>query len=67
VDEQHDDQRPDEPGPAEPTGQQTGEPTVDAVLASLQRLDELPVAEHVAVYESAHAGLREALNRAGGD
>ena len=39
----------------------TGLPAVDEVLASLDRLDELPVAEHVAVFESAHEGLRGAL------
>jgi len=46
-------------------GQPTGDPAVDAAVASLERLDRLPVAEHVAVYESAHSALREALNRAG--
>jgi hypothetical protein len=39
----------------------TGLPAVDDVLASLDRLDELPVAEHVAVFEWAHEGLRAAL------
>jgi hypothetical protein len=47
-------------GPAAPTGH----PGVDDVIASLDRLDELPVSEHVAVFEAAHAGLRDALARA---
>lgn len=46
-------------------GQPTGDRAVDAAVASLERLDRLPVAEHVAVYEAAHSALREALNRAG--
>lgn len=54
-------------GPASPTGHPaspTGHPGVDDVIASLDRLDELPVSEHVAVFEAAHAGLRDALARA---
>jgi hypothetical protein len=43
----------------------TGHPAVDAVLASLDGLDEHPVGEHVAVFESAHDALRRALNDAG--
>jgi len=39
----------------------TGLAAVDDVLASLDRLDALPVEEHVAVFESAHEGLRAAL------
>jgi hypothetical protein len=45
--------------PTEP--ESTGLRPVDEVLKSLDRLDELPVEEHVAVYESAHDGLRAAL------
>lgn len=44
-----------------PTDGPTGHPVVDEVLASLDRLDELPVAQHVAVFEAAHDRLREAL------
>lgn len=45
------------------TGEQpTGHAVVDQVLASLTVLDDLPVAEHVAVFEQAHAGLRAALD-----
>ena len=55
------------PGSQETSGPTTGTPLtgneqVDAVLRSLGRLDGLPVDEHVAVFESAHAGLREALD-----
>jgi hypothetical protein len=39
----------------------TGQPQVDAVLASLSGLDGTPVEEHVAVFESAHDTLRGAL------
>jgi hypothetical protein len=35
---------------------------VDEVLASLDELDDQPVAEHVAVFESAHRRLRDALD-----
>ena len=40
---------------------------MDAVLASLDDLDGRPVAEHVAVFESAHDRLRSALADAGND
>lgn len=43
----------------------TGNPLVDAVLARTQDLDDLPVAEHVEVFESAHSALRSALQGAG--
>jgi hypothetical protein len=43
----------------------TGLPQVDAVLESLTTLADLPVDEHVAVFEAAHAGLRAALSDAG--
>jgi len=43
----------------------TGLPQVDAVLESLAALPSLPVDEHVAVFEAAHAGLRAALSDAG--
>jgi len=41
--------------------QQTGHAEVDAVVASLRELPERPIAEHVAVFESAHDRLRAAL------
>jgi hypothetical protein len=40
---------------------------VDAVVASLEELDGRAVAEHVAVFESAHDRLRSALADAGND
>lgn len=40
----------------------TGVPAVDDVLASVQALDDRPVAEHVAVFEQAHERLRRALD-----
>ncbi len=51
----------------EPTPQPeaTGNPTVDAVLESLAGLEDTPVDEHVAVFETAHDTLRGALANAG--
>ncbi len=43
----------------------TGDPAVDAVLASLDGLEGRPVAEHVHVYESACGALQQALSGAG--
>lgn len=51
-----------EAGPG--TGPETGVETVDGVVASLDGLDGLPVAEHVAVFERAHESLRQALAEA---
>ena len=45
----------------------TGLVDADAVLASLSALDELPVADHVAVFEQAHESLRRILAGAGQD
>jgi hypothetical protein len=53
------------PGPADPAA--TGHEGVDAVVASLDGLDGLPVADHVAVFESAHVRLRDALAQAADD
>lgn len=47
--------------------ERTGQPDVDDVLASLERLRDAPVSEHVAVYEAAHERLRGALADAGSD
>ncbi len=44
----------------------TGHPAVDEVIASLDGLEDRPVGEHVAVFESAHERLRAALADAGG-
>ncbi len=43
----------------------TGDPAVDAVVATLRGLDDLPVSEHVAVFEQAHESLRQVLSGAG--
>lgn len=51
--------------PADGTITGTGLPQVDAVLESLTTLADLPVDEHVAVFEAAHAGLRATLSDAG--
>jgi hypothetical protein len=42
----------------------TGHREVDAVLASLGALAEASVEEHVAVFEAAHARLRQVLSGA---
>lgn len=66
------------PFPTDPSGNDSGndpsarhEPTghadVDAVVASLDELDDRPVSAHVAAFESAHARLRSALSDAGPD
>jgi hypothetical protein len=40
----------------------TGNDAVDGVLESLEGLDDVPVDEHVAVFERAHEQLRGALD-----
>ena len=54
---------PQEPFEQERPG--TGNEGVDAVVASLDGLDDLPVSDHVAVFERAHESLRAALTDAG--
>ncbi|HET8560295.1 MAG TPA: hypothetical protein VFL69_07230 [Marmoricola sp.] len=39
----------------------TGHPAVDEVLRSMERLEDRPVDEHVAVFEQAHETLRRTL------
>lgn len=60
----------DQPGP-EGDGpaavESTGHPDVDDVIGSLNDLDDRPVDEHVAVFETAHDRLRSALADAGND
>ena len=61
---------PDDESPADGGGVEgfadeavrTGDPRVDEVLASMDALAELPVAEHAGVFERAHEGLRAALD-----
>jgi hypothetical protein len=43
-------------------GEETGEARVDEAIAALDRLGELPVDGHVAVFEDTHARLREVLS-----
>lgn len=56
--EQHLDDQGLEPEPPV----RTGDERVDGVLDSLAGLDDLPVADHVAVFERAHEELRAALD-----
>jgi hypothetical protein len=57
----------DELKPTESPVERTGKPAVDDVLELLEALDDAPVNEHVAVFESAHERLRGALSDAGDD
>lgn len=54
------------PAPEQPSqpATATGHPAVDEVLRSLEHLDDLPVDEHVPVFEQAHEDLRTALSGA---
>ena len=40
----------------------TGVPAVDQVLADVDRLDDLPLDEHLGAFERAHDSLRSALD-----
>jgi hypothetical protein len=40
----------------------TGDPRVDAVVDRLGRVDDLPLEEHVPVYEDLHDELRQVLS-----
>ena len=42
--------------------ERTGVPAVDRVLAEVESVSTLPVAEHVAVFDRAHVELRRALD-----
>jgi hypothetical protein len=53
--------------PAESPVEPSGNPAVDEVLELMDALDDAPVSEHVAVFESAHERLRGALSDAGDD
>jgi hypothetical protein len=52
-------------GPVDP--ERTGIASVDQVLDSLAALDQAPLSEHVAVFESAHDRLLAALAADPGD
>jgi hypothetical protein len=45
----------------------TGVPAVDAVLGDVDRLDDLPLEEHLGAFERAHESLRAALDADPGD
>ena len=45
-------------------GVRTGVTVVDDVLGTLEGLDDLPVEEHLPIFEAAHEQLREALDGA---
>ena len=67
AEETYPDDGPPQDGPSlDPDGQvRTGNVTVDAVLGSLEGLEDRPVSEHVEVFEHAHEQLRRALDGAG--
>jgi hypothetical protein len=44
------------------TGEETGEPRVDELIARLDALEGLPLDQHVALYDDIHAGLRQVLS-----
>jgi hypothetical protein len=46
-----------------PVRTETGEPRVDAALTLLDRIGELPVTEHAAVFEQVHAELTAVLGQ----
>jgi hypothetical protein len=49
-------------GPSSPEPLETGIPEVDAVIASVDQLDDRPLDEHLAGFERAHQALRSALD-----
>jgi hypothetical protein len=52
--------------PESPAPETTGMEAVDAVVAGLGALDDLPVADHVAVFESVHEALRDQMASSSG-
>jgi hypothetical protein len=55
----------DEPEPGAPERVRTGVDRVDDVIGSVEQLEERPIEEHVAVFESAQVQLRRALDDPG--
>ena len=55
---------PEAPVPSGPDTSHPAHPAVDEVLRSLERLEDVPVDEHVAAFEQAHDELRRALAEA---
>lgn len=58
---------PESVGPESVDGDRTGHEQVDGVIDEVGTLDELPVAEHVGVFERAHDTLRRTLEAPSGD
>jgi hypothetical protein len=54
-----------EPEPPAPERVRTGSDRVDDVIRAVEELDELPIEEHVGVFESAQVQLRRALDDPG--
>lgn len=44
-----------------PLDVQTGDPRVDAAIAELRDLDQLPVSDHPAVFTQVHRALQDAM------
>lgn len=58
-------EEPDQPY-SEPERVRTGVTEVDQVISAVEGLDERELAEHIGVYEAAHAELRRALDTPAG-
>jgi hypothetical protein len=54
-----------EPEPMVPERVRTGSDRVDEVIRAVEELEEQPIEEHVAVFESAQVQLRRALDDPG--
>ena len=53
-------------GAGAPGEHETGDQAVDAALSTLDRLPDLPVREHVAVFDAVHSALADRLAEPGG-
>lgn len=60
--EQFDEQQQAAPGAPGAGSERTGVPSVDRVLADVEQVTELSVAERVAVFERVHEQLRRSLD-----
>jgi hypothetical protein len=56
------DEEPTVDEPAAAAASSTGHPGVDAAIAALDGVGDLPPREHVAAYAEAHQALHETLN-----
>ena len=52
---------------ADSTTESTGHPAVDQVLERLAELDDVPVDQHVSIFDAVHRDLRDALVAASDD